>query len=124
MHTATLVKEHPDRSTRNDSCVQFGRAALYKLSEPYRYDDEKPPCEFMFVSSSTVMGEPETYAFAAKEDGDCLSWSELPGSEKGDASHAQVLRNMGYVLRSTPSEGALPQRERLEDGGAGEEEGG
>lgn len=107
MKTATLVKTQ-DRTARNDSTVRFGDAALYKLSEPYEwagYDEEKKTCEFMFVSTSCVMGEWETYAFAAKEDGDCISWSELPGSEKGTREHAPVLQNMGYEIAALPPNG-------------------
>lgn len=96
MSTATLVKRHPQRVSNGS--VTFGDAALYRLSEPYRYDDEKPPCEYMFVSTSCVLGTWETYAFAADEAGDCLSWAELPGSEKETLSHVTVLGNMGYAL--------------------------
>lgn len=94
--TATLVKQHSKRES--NSSVTFGAAALYRLSKPYQYDDEKPPCEYMFVSTSCVLGTWETYAFPAVESGDCLSWGELPGSEKETRSHATVLGNMGYEL--------------------------
>lgn len=99
MNTATMVKEHTQRESK--SWVTFGPAALYKLSEPYTYDSARPPCEFMFVSTSAPCGEWETYAFPADETGDCLSWAELPGSMKGEWTHADVLREMGYEFDAT-----------------------
>lgn len=100
MKTATLVKEHPRR--RGNLAVSHGPAALYKLSEPLKCMWLDEPFEHVFVSTSTVLGTPETYAFAADETGNCLSWSELDGSTKGDATHAQVLADMGYELLATP----------------------
>ena len=101
MKTATLVKEHPSR--QRNIVVTPGPAALYRLSEPLTCMWLDKPFEYVFVSTSTVMGTPETYAFAADEAGDCLSWSELDGSQKGEATHAQVLAEMGYGLVSPPS---------------------
>lgn len=96
MSIATLVKKHPAREPHY--AVTFGDAALYRLSEPLTYDDEKPPCGHVFVSTSCVLGTWETYAFAASESGDVLSWAELSGSEKETLDHERVLGNMGYEL--------------------------
>ena len=96
MKTATLVKTHPQRVS-SEYC-RYGKAALYKLSEPLAYDSDKPPCEFVFVSTSNPGRGWETYAFPSDETGDCLSWAELDGSETGTLSHDVVLGNIGYRL--------------------------
>lgn len=94
--TAKLEKKHPDRPATG--YATFGPAALYRLSEPYTYDVERPPCDYVFVSTARVMGEWETYAFPADASGDCLSWAELPCSMKGPSTHADVLKEMGHEL--------------------------
>ena len=94
--TATLVKTHPQR--RNEEHIQFGLAALYRLSDPLQYDADKPPCSFLFVSTSAPLGRWETYAFPADETGDCLSWAELCDSEKEVRDHGRVIRNLGHEL--------------------------
>lgn len=103
MRTATLYEtcEHQP----GDHVVCGGPKAVYQLSEPIVYDDDCPPTPFVFVSAATVLGMPETYAFPCDEKGEVLSWSELDGSQKGTASHAQVLADMGYKLVAPPLPG-------------------
>jgi hypothetical protein len=96
MKSSTYVREVEGRD-RSDSFVQLGRAAIYKLSEPLSFREDRS-CTHVFVSSTTVMGVPETYAFPADESGKVLDWGELDGSQKGDVSHEQVLSDMGYPL--------------------------
>lgn len=72
--------------------VRFGKAAVYRL-EPAMGE-----IEHVFLSTSTVMGTPETYAFASDEKGQVSDWCELPCSMKGDVTHEEVLLNMGYEV--------------------------
>lgn len=83
---------------RGSHVVAPGPCAVYELSEPLSWDRERPPASYVFVSTSTILGAPETYAFPCEPDGTVISWTELDGSAKGDVSHAAVLREMGYEL--------------------------
>lgn len=83
-----------------------GHAALYRceppMSDDYGYDSEHKPTtyEYVIASSTHVLGQPETYLFGANADGEIVSWAELPGSRKGDVSHADVLGNAGYAAEA------------------------
>lgn len=94
MKTATLIK---------DKLPGFaGHAALYRLSEPLGsdWDEESVKTDLVVVSAAVVTYcGPETYIFAADEDGQIASWSELPGSMKGTLSHAEALEGAGYEVR-------------------------
>lgn len=72
--------------------VRPGKAAVYRLEPPLG------DIEFVFVSTSTVLGAPETYAFHCDENGKVDDYGELEGSAKGVHSHADVLGFMGYEL--------------------------
>ncbi len=84
-----------------------GDQRLYRLSDPLRKsffdesDSEIGAQEFVIVSAATVLGEPETYIFAASEDGAVTNWGELPGSFKGALDHEEALRGAGYVVPET-----------------------
>lgn len=63
-----------------------GEAALYKLSEPIGYDwdyetDEHAETTSYVVVSATIamFTGAETYIFPANEDGEVVSYGELPG---------------------------------------------
>lgn len=90
MMTATKVKDMEGRS--NTKHVDFGAAAIYRLSEPYEGH------EYLYVSTSRIMGRSETYAFACTEDGDVSDWTELECSMRGDVTHAMVLADAGYTI--------------------------
>jgi hypothetical protein len=96
MKTATLVEAI--HASGGDRYVTPGDKAVYKLSEPYKGYDDSEPTEYLYVSTASVFGSPETYAFPANEKGEVTSWTELPCSTKGDYSHADVLRDAGYEL--------------------------
>lgn len=96
---STYVRE-VDRGDRSNAFVSLGRAAIYKLSEPFAFREDRS-CTHVFVSSTTVMGTPETYAFPSDEDGKVLDWLELDGSQKGAVTHEVVLRDMGFPVRTT-----------------------
>lgn len=98
MKTATVVETV--KTVPGDFYVQGGAKAIYKLSEPLTGYDEKTS-DHVYVSTASVMGQPETYAFLCDEKGEVLSWTELPCSMKGVASHAEVLADAGYELAAT-----------------------
>jgi hypothetical protein len=84
-----------------------GHAALYRcdppMSDDYGYDDEHKPTTYEYVIASTanVLGAVETYLFGSDKDGKVISWGELPGSTKGNYSHAEAFGNAGYIARAT-----------------------
>lgn len=72
------------------------------LQSLYRCDGGPLPT-YVVVSAVTTwqcdgMG-PETYIFAASEDGTVINWTELEGSQKGTLDHATALRDAGYEVR-------------------------
>lgn len=80
-----------------------GHAALYELNPPLveerEWDEEEPRREHRYVVASAtyvMFSGPETYLFPADEHGTVTSWSELPGSFKGDLDHAEALERAGY----------------------------
>lgn len=66
----------------------------------WRFFMLNPPLEghrFVIVSASVVpYSGPETYIFAADEEGQITGWTELEGSSSGSLDHVQALRDAGY----------------------------
>lgn len=87
----------PPRSRQ--ASVHFGEAHLYVLTPPAETRDGTPPT-YVLISASTVLGEPETYAFASDANGFIGSYSELPMSQKGTLDHHRILRDEGYAVLS------------------------
>jgi hypothetical protein len=80
---------------------KLGQAQVYELSERISFLDDKGHKRWttlVWLSTSSAIGEVETYAFPCTKVGKVRSWSELQGSERGTASHTKVLGNMGFVL--------------------------
>lgn len=80
--TVTYVKDVPGN----------GDARLYKLGKEQELDDcgRTVPYDHVVVSAIAEAfdtGLPETYIFPADEEGDFLSWAELPGSVQGVFDH-------------------------------------
>ena len=107
MKTATKVQDVVRCAESYGGFRRLGHAAIYKLSVPTAYgwldecdDKPAPTAEHVFVSSVVLCGEPETYAFPCDADGRVLHWCELPGSSKGDVTHEDVLRGLGYEVAS------------------------
>lgn len=76
-----------------------GYAALYELSEPLKpYAIDETDAEYNYVAVSAVLAwcGLETYIFGADENGNVLSWLELPGSSRGVYCHKTALENAGY----------------------------
>ena len=68
-------------------------ARLYHLSQPYKGHD------YVIASSVIAMFTgPETYLFAAHEDGEPKGFSELPGSYRGGMCHERLFENIGYKI--------------------------
>lgn len=71
----------------------IGTAKLWVLSEPIADDED----ETEYVATSAVDAlytGPETYIFPCDEQGNVLSWSELPGSFRGSLDHDQAISRL------------------------------
>ena len=83
-----------------------GDAALYLLNPPLKgwewEDDEDSKAEsyeYVVVSAAVVpFSGPETYLFPSNAQGEVIDWGELPGSYKGELSHAGALQRAGYRI--------------------------
>ena len=101
---ATQIKLITDR--KGSSFAQPGKAQLLKLAEPlpigisYRSRSKRKErtTRYIYVSTSTVMGEVETYVFACYSSGRIFDYSELYGSMKGTSDHNKVLAAMGIEV--------------------------
>lgn len=72
----------------------IGTAKLWVLSEPITYDEDE---ETEYVATSAVDAPytgPETYIFPCDEQGNVLSWGELPGSFRGSLDHDQAIARL------------------------------
>lgn len=75
-----------------------GDARLYELTEPVQYRGGHLT-NYVVVSATVVPGSgPETYMFASDEDGNVLSWGELPGSFRGGLDHKKALVGLRDVV--------------------------
>ena len=66
--------------------------------------DMSPPlagCRFIYISESTVMGRPETFAFPCAEDGTVTDWLEMDISQTGALSWRKVLEDAGYAIEES-----------------------
>ena len=72
-----------------------GDVKLYRLDPPYAYADAYPEpltVTHVAVSAASVpYSGPETYVFAADEQGEVVDWCELPGSFRGGLDHQRAL---------------------------------
>lgn len=108
MKTARLIRElsRGQGSAAAKACLNVGTPVqrLYSLSESMMYrhgfSSADVPTYYVLVSANTVLGEPETYIFAADERGKVLSWAELVGSQRGTLDHEVALRAAGYEVES------------------------
>ena len=98
MQTATKVQD-VERNADTDFRKLGPPLALGEDTHDVGNWQRVPATEHVFVSSVVLNGEPETYAFACDAEGTVLSWLELPGSMKGEVTHADVLRATGYEVQ-------------------------
>lgn len=83
---ATLIKSRLTGFT--------GEASLYRLEPPL--DGH----EYVVVSATVVpYSGPETYVFAASDEGEISDWGELEGSYRGGLSIDEALRGAGYEVQ-------------------------
>jgi hypothetical protein len=94
MKTATLVKE-----------CEPGAKAVYRLDpplveDPSCLDDDPQPIKYVYVSTASIMGVPETYAFIWDPESKrpARPMLELGMSMRGNVTHAEVLANEGYEI--------------------------
>lgn len=80
-----------------------GEAIRWRVDPPVKFtkiDDGKTSlCETPYVITSCVyalFSGIETYAFPTDEDGNVLSWSELPGSKRGTDDHEAVMMRLDH----------------------------
>jgi hypothetical protein len=101
MPIAIPVKTMPPTEERPDITQ-----TLYQLSEPLRWRTAihvpgvGRDVEYIICSRANVPYSGwETYAFWANEEGEIVSWQEMPGSMRGeDVTDADVLGHMGYTI--------------------------
>jgi hypothetical protein len=48
--------------------------------------------------SDLAFSGPETYMFAADENGNIINWNELPGSYRGELNHGKCFKEIGYKI--------------------------
>ena len=78
MGTAKFIKDV--------SCKFKGDMRLYEVEPPMKYDhwhgdsETTERCSKVVVSAVHTWSGPETYIFAADDEGNVLDWSELHGS--------------------------------------------
>jgi hypothetical protein len=101
MNTAVKVKENAGTK---------GQQFVYRLNPPMRVetpdwesDNEDAVLvkhyEYVVVSRANVPYSGwETYIFPANEHGEITDWGELPGSQRGDVSHEDVLYQIDYLV--------------------------
>lgn len=94
------------------------RQKLYRTSEPFActkiirepgqgwLQGRLEPTETSFIVSSwcnieteIAQGCPETYLFAANEDGEVIDWCEMEGSFKGAYNHEEAMNNSNFPLK-------------------------
>lgn len=88
MGTATVLQR--SMGTVRSAHVKQGEQVVVRVDPPLDGN------EHLFVSESTVMGRPETYAFAWSEAGGVDDWLHLDISQEGFLSWRRVLRDAGY----------------------------
>lgn len=89
-----------------DNLPKFrGHAALYKMNPPLvetNYEGVVTEHAFVVVSATDVMySGPETYIFAADQDGHIEDGGELDGSYRGGLDHDLALANAGYEVATS-----------------------
>lgn len=75
-----------------------GDARLYELSEPHEGYGVDPTSRVIVSAVVAPLTGPETYIFAAGDDGRVSDWGEMPGSFQGALDHEQALRGAGYEV--------------------------
>jgi hypothetical protein len=111
---ATLVAFTPASERRSDSFRQSGNAACFKLAVPAKFhgfnkrtgEYEERTTRYVWISTSCIMGQWETYAFPAYSNGKVHCWHEMYASMRHDADEfadpiAEVLKGLGYAVPST-----------------------
>lgn len=74
-----------------------GVAKLYEVSPNISFGDNENTTFIVVSKIDNEFGQ-ETYIFPASEDGEIVDYCELDGSQKGDISHEDVLRDAGYEI--------------------------
>lgn len=80
--TATFIRDLQDT---------HDNAKLWKLSRPFRPEYSDRSVEYVVSSAVHVLGIPESVLYSADSNGEVLSWSELPGSFRGDLNHQEAI---------------------------------
>lgn len=78
------------------------KQAVYKTDEPVTVTGDfgcTVTSQYFLVSAVVAFdhGGQETFIFASDEEGNPITWIELPGSRRGTMSHRQVLEEAGYT---------------------------
>ncbi len=83
--------------TKIKDLTEKGDTSLYRLTKEIPYEALEKSGKTSFVIVSTISGPwtTETYIFPATEEGEILSWPELPGSFRGSMGHEEALK--GFI---------------------------
>lgn len=97
--TATLVRNLPQPP---DAGMFVADQKLYFLSVPVSYGSPSAlrTTNYVVVSAVNHKYAHETYIFPADENGNILSFVELPGSYMGGTQHDKALRRAGFEVVS------------------------
>jgi hypothetical protein len=95
--TGTVVSTLARES--NSLKVKLGLKSLIKLDAPFKINDDGDTTLYVVISTVTVFGVVETFAFPANSDGMVTSYIELEGSMKGTGDHEEVISAMGITIR-------------------------
>lgn len=69
----------------------------YKIDPPLKLDGGEVT-EYVLVSAVVAYSGPETYIFPCNEQGEVISWDELPGSFQGSLDHEAALQEINHEL--------------------------
>lgn len=76
---------------------------LWRLSRPLLRSISwqfEPESTYFVITSTATFKEtgPETYIFAANEEGKIIDYAELNGSMRGCLDHEGAIRNAGWII--------------------------
>lgn len=89
-------ERHSTKTATAGNYVHLGLAAHYLLTKPHNGHTR------ITISSSTVIGTPECYAFATSAWTSGEGMGELSMSQKGTLDHEYILSAAGYIVLTPP----------------------
>jgi len=102
------------------SRARVGRDAwVYELSEPVFYEQrgEKLSTRYVVIQTFWIMSQKRSSVviYPSDEQGDVVSFNELPGSHVGDTDHDRAVREAGWTLDPKSVHRAPPSTEEARE---------